>query len=343
MKSRFSTTLYLLSSVFLLLLSGCFEKTHSLYHASGEAMGTTWQATMATTSDPDSDLLKLKIDVLLSELNKEMSTYDPESALSIFNSEISTEWSALPVAVIDLIRSAGRISKDTEGAYDVTLGTVVDLWGFGADFQPGDEPDMDTVFEEMNNVGHQLVAVSRNQQQVRKLVPGLKIDLSSIAKGYAVDRVGALLEENGVARYVFELGGEIRTRGRSAEDKPWKIALESPNAETDVANYRSIAVENAHIATSGDYRNYREVSGKRVSHLIDGRSGYPIDHKLASVTVLHGTTEQADAWATAFMVLGPDETLKRAEEIGLAVSLTLRDGDTFVTRNSNAFNAYLVK
>jgi len=341
--SRPSTALSFLLAVFVLLLGGCFEKTHSLYHAEGEAMGTSWHATLAASSDPDVELIKLNIEVLLAEINREMSTYDPQSSLSLFNSESSTEWSALPESVIELIRSAGRISKDTEGAYDVTLGTVVDLWGFGADFQPGQEPDMDSVFEEMNNVGHQLIAVSKDQQQVRKLVPGLKIDLSSIAKGHAVDRVGALLEDSGIERYVFELGGEIRTRGKSADDKPWTIALESADATTDVSDYRSIAVENAHIATSGDYRNYREVAGKRVSHLIDGRSGYPVDHKMASVTVLHGTTEQADAWATAFMVLGPDETLKRAEKAGLAVSLTLRDGDTFVTRNSNAFTAYLVK
>ena len=343
MRGKPATTVALLLSAFLVLLSGCFEKTHSLYNVDGEAMGTTWNATIAAPSDPDGELIKLKIEVLLAEINKEMSTYDPQSALSLFNSEVSTDWAPLPESVIDLIRSAARISKDTEGAYDVTLGTVMELWGFGADFKPGNEPDMDTVFEEMNNVGHQLIAVSKDQTQVRKLAPGLKVDLSSIAKGYAVDRVGTLLEENGIKRYVFELGGEIRTRGKSADDKPWSIALESPDATTKVENYRSIAVENAHIATSGDYRNYREVEGKRVSHLIDGRSGYPIDHELASVTVLHGTTEQADAWATAFMVLGPDETLKRADKTGLAVSMTVRDGDTFVTRDSKAFSAYLAK
>jgi len=125
--SRPSTTLSLVLSVFVLLLGGCFERTHSLYHAEGEAMGTSWHATLASSSDPDIELIQLNIEVLLAEINREMSTYDPQSSLSLFNSEVSTEWSVLPESVIELIRSAGRISKDTEGAYDVTLCGVLAL------------------------------------------------------------------------------------------------------------------------------------------------------------------------------------------------------------------------
>ena len=327
--------------MFTVLLSACKDKPLPELMLDGEAMGTTWQVTLATANNPDTASLKKEIDALLVSLNTQMSTYNDESALSSFNADVSTGWVDMPEPVVSLVNAARRVSKATQGAFDITMGSVVDLWGFGADDIPENEPTLDVILDEMNSVGYQLLLVSRDETQVRKTVPGLKVDLSSIAKGYAVDRVGELLEGQGLNRYIVEFGGEIRTRGKSAEHTPWTIGIESPDPTVAAKGFLGIAVENAHIATSGDYRNYREVDGKRVSHLIDGRTGYPIENNVASVTVLHGTTEQADAWATAFMVLGADESLARAEDDGLAVSLTVREGNGFVTRNSSAFSAYV--
>lgn len=332
----------LLVLVFTLVLSGCNKEPLPTRSLSGKTMGTQYNITIASKDAVDIIELQSGIDDLLIGINEGMSTYDPDSLLSKFNSENTTNWVAVTPEIASVVTAAHRISKDTKGAYDVTMGTVVDLWGFGSDMTATGKPPMDQILDEMYNVGHQLLVLSRDQQQMRKLVPNLKVDLSSIAKGYAVDRIGELLEQQGYDRYVVELGGEVRTRGQSPNHQSWQIAVESPDASVNPKSFNAIAVENAHIATSGDYRNYREVDGMRYSHIIDGRSGYPIEHNLASVTVLHGTTMLADAWATAFMVLGADETMKIAEQSGLAVSLVVREGDKFITRNSSAFEAYIV-
>ena len=331
------------SLLFVLLISGCQKEPIPLHSLSGKTMGTVYDVKIASSDSLDLAELQTAIDNLLEGINERMSTYDPDSLLSQFNAAENTEWFDVTPDVASLVSAAHRVSKDTSGAYDVTLGTVVDLWGFGTDMSVTEKPALDLILDEMYNVGHQLLVVSRDQRQLRKLVPNLKVDLSSIAKGYAVDEIGTLLEQRGHNRYVVEIGGELRTRGQSAKHKPWTIAIESPDTLVNPDSFNSIVVENSHIATSGDYRNYREVDGKRFSHILDGRSGYPIEHNLASVTVLHGSTMQADAWATAFMVLGPDETLKIAESSGLPVSLIVREGEGFVTRNSTAFNAYLSK
>ncbi len=338
-----ATWLFLLIVLFVSLASGCKKESLPVHSLTGKTMGTNYSVTVATAESLDLGELQSEIDNLLSGINQRMSTYDSNSLLSQFNSTDSTEWFDVTPDVASLVSVAHRVSKDTSGAYDVTLGTVVDLWGFGPDMSKTEKPPMDQILDELYNVGHQLLVVSRDQRQLRKLVPKLKVDLSSIAKGHAVDEIGSLLEKRGLQRYVVEIGGELRTRGLSANHKPWTIAIESPDSSVNPGSFNAIVVENSHIATSGDYRNYREVDGVRYSHIIDGRSGYPIEHNLASVTVMHGSTMQADAWATAFMVLGPDETLAIAESRGLAVSMVLREGENFVTRHSTAFEAYLSK
>lgn len=338
-----SVWLVVMSFLFALLVSGCEKEPLPLHSLSGKTMGTVYNVNIVSSETLDLTALQAEIDKLLAGISERMSTYDPDSLLSQFNSADHTKWFDVTPDIASLVLAAHRISKDTSGAYDVTMGTVVDLWGFGSDMSVTEKPPMDLVLDEMYNVGHQLLVVSRDQRQLRKLVPNLKVDLSSIAKGHAVDQIGDLLEQRGLDRYVVEIGGELRTRGQSPRHQPWTIAIESVDSSVNPDSFNSIIVENSHIATSGDYRNYREVDGVRYSHIIDGRSGYPIEHNLASVTVLHGSTMQADAWATAFMVLGPDQTLEIAEATGLPVSLILREGENFVTQNSTAFKAYMNK
>lgn len=336
----------LFMAAFCVLLIGCkMEKPDNRFDFSGTTMGTSYSVSLAS-QQPDLDVsgLQQQVEQLLSSINKKMSTYNPESELSLFNQQNSTEWVEMSPETIDLIQTARRVSRDTGGAYDITLGSVIDLWGFGPEpATSADKPSMDKILDTMNNVGHQLLQISKDGTQLRKLVPDITVDLSSIAKGYAVDAVGKLLEGQTHNRYVVEIGGEIRSRGQSPDKKPWQIGIESPDPETQVAGYVALAVESAHIATSGDYRNYREVGGERLSHIIDGRSGYPVNHNLASVTVMHGTTAQADAWATAFMVMGADEAIAVANKKGLAIAITVREGERFVNYSTAAFEAYKVK
>lgn len=348
------------------LLSSCADSQPVEWTFNGTAMGTTWQATLvlpkaaskdnspginlATTRVPPNQLqrqIQSAIEQLLDSINQLMSTYEPTSALSRFNATQSTDWIDQPAPVIALLRSAAAVSEKTQGAYDVTLGGLVNLWGFGSDrdYDASQTVLPDQVTQALDQVGFRLLQYSADDRQVRKQVASLQVDLSSIAKGYTVDRVGDMLEDMGIDRYLFELGGEIRTRGLSAEDSAWVIALESPQlsgVESGLQAINAIAVHNAHIATSGDYRNYRELDGRRISHLIDGRTGYPVTNRLASVTVLHSSTELADVWATAFMLIGADAALTMADDADLAVSLTLREEGGFTTRNSRAFEAYLL-
>lgn len=339
--------LFAFTAKLLLLLAGCFEK-EEIGHLStftGQTMGTSYTINVVSSSASfPITTLQSDVETRLAVINKQMSTYDPESSLSIFNQNQSTDWFDIPSDTIELIRVATRVSRSTDGAYDVTLGSVIDLWGFGKEAaSDGDKPSMDLILDKMNEVGHQLLQISKDGTQIRKLIPELTVDLSSIAKGYAVDVLGELLEKNDISRYVVEIGGEIRTRGLGVDNQPWQIGIESPDPTTQAAGFMGIAVESAHIATSGNYRNYREVDGKRFSHIIDGRSGYPVEHNLASVTVLHGSTTQADAWATAFMVMGVEEAIKVAAEKGLAAAFTIKEDQGFVNRTTKAFDAYKVK
>jgi len=176
---------------------------------------------------------------------------------------------------------------------------------------------------------------------VRKLNPELQIDLSSLAKGYAADQIGEKLEALGHLNYLIEIGGEIRTRGLAADGGRWKIGIEWPES-AGKPTMTGIAVGDAHVASSGDYRNYRIIDGERYTHIIDGRSGFPIAHELASVTVLHGSVMRADAWATAFMVLGFDDAVKLAEKKGLAARFVLRAGDGYRIEATSAFKAYAI-
>lgn len=324
-----------------LLLAACGNDPEvEIIELSGPTMGTQYRITLIKGERSLPDDLQQQVDDELNRISSLMSTYDPDSQLSLFNQQRTTEWVAMAPETIELIRQAKRISEATGGAFDIAIGSISRMWGFGPGANPDSEvPGDDELFMAMNQVGYQLLSLSPYNDQVRKLSPELEVDLSAIAKGYGVDQIGLLLEGRGIERYLVDIGGEIRTRGLSERGKPWLIGIEWPDGSGQGA--RGLAVENAHIATSGDYRNYQVVNGRRISHLIDGRTGAPIEHTLASVTVLHGSVAQADAWATALMILGPSDALKLATRLGLAASFTSREGDRFNVTSTEGFKAYL--
>lgn len=332
---------WLLCLFSFLLVSGCFEKPDAQIELQGETMGTTWHVTVVDPQKLDVESLRQNIEAELTRINGLMSTYDAESQLSQFNTSRTVEWQPLATETIEVIEAAHRVSKETSGAYDVTLGSVFELWGFGQAEKPEVAPAMDDILLLLNDVGYQLLKVSSTRSTVRKLNEALQVDLSSLAKGYAVDRIGAVIEATGHNRYLAEIGGEIRTRGRAADQGMWKIGIEWPES-AGTPEMTGIAVENTHIASSGDYRNYQVIDGRRYTHIIDGRSGFPISHNLASVTVLHGSTMRADAWATAFMVLGLEESMAIAKEKGLAARFVVRDGDSFRVVTTKVFDAYAI-
>ena len=289
-----------------LLLAGFLHRADptGAYRFSGPTMGTTYRVTLA--EDPGEAVrgeLAAGIESTLVRINGRMSTYDPESELSRFNAHAGTDWYPVSNETLGVIRAAQEISALTGGAFDITVGPLVDLWGF---VQPPELPPPDQrIADLLDRVGYGLLEVRDDPPAIRKRVPELQVDLSAIAKGYAVDAIAGLLGDAGISDYLVEIGGEIQASGANSAGQPWRIAIEKPLSEQRAAQ-RVIGLHDLGLATSGDYRNYFEVEGQRYSHTIDPRTGRPVRHQVASVSVLDRSAMRADALATALLAMGTD-------------------------------------
>ena len=289
----------------------------------GETMGTTFAVTWRTataTRDP-----RPRIDAVLSQVNRSMSTYDPESELSRFNGNRTTEWVPVSAELGYVVGLANEVSELTGGAFDVTVRPLVAAWGFGqgASIVPPTEQELEAI---QVRVGYRKLQLRHDPPALRKQHAGLEIDLSAIAKGYGVDRVAQVLEEYGIRDYLVEVGGEMRISGEKRPGVAWRVGIEVPEAMVRAAD-TVIEPGTTALATSGDYRNYYERDGKRYSHTIDPRSQRPITHTLASVSVLDETCARADALATALNVLGPEDGLKLARAQQWSVLMLVRTED----------------
>ena len=305
---------------------------------SGETMGTTYHIRYVTANPNHSpERVKERVDAVLQQVNSQMSTYDPNSELSLFNSRKTTEPVVVSRALETVVRRAIEIGAETDGLLDVTVGPLVNLWGFGPLGRPEVVPNEAQLAAVRDEVGYQFLSVDNHQ--LTKAKADLYVDLSTIAKGYGVDRVAVLLEQMEIKNYLVEIGGEMRMKGTKPGAQPWRIAVEQP-VTFDRAAQRIIEPGNNAVATSGDYRNYFEEDGVRYSHIIDPRSGRPIQHNLVSVTVITETCMDADAYATALTVMGPDQALAFAEQKGLAVLLVTRETDGFKEYTSTAFKRF---
>jgi thiamine biosynthesis lipoprotein len=239
--------------------------------------------------------------------------------------------------MLAVLERAEQIARWSEGAFDVTVAPLVGAWGFGAAAAPRTGlPDARVL---ASPIGWQALALDVAARQVRKADGALQVDLSGIAKGHAVDRAAEALADLGLQHFMVEAGGEIRTRGRNGEGRPWQIAIERPDAWPQQVQ-RVVPLAGGSIATSGDYRSYWEWGGRRIHHEIDPRTRAPSDHRLASVSVLHDECMAADAWATALFVLGPERGLARAEAERLAALFIVREpGGALREVASGAFDA----
>lgn len=309
-------------------------------HLTGRTMGTTYSIKYYAETPPDETEVQTQIDELLVIINKQMSTYDPESELSRFNQLTSTDEFAVSEGTKTVVNEALRLGEMSNGILDVTVGPLVNLWGFGPDSRPETVPEQSTIDEMKSRIGLDKLMVT--EQGLRKTESSLYVDLSTIAKGYAVDKVAALLEQKQLHHYLVEIGGEMRVSGEKPEQRPWVIAVEKP-ITTERAIQQLLVIGDNAIATSGDYRNFYEVDGVRYSHLIDPRTGYPIQHNLVSVAVVHPSSMTADGLATALNVMGKDEALQVAEENNLDVLLITRENGEFKEYTSGNFLNYIQK
>lgn len=307
----------------------------------GPTQGTTFTIVLSGEQPIDRLVaLQTEIDAELARVDELMSTWRSDSELSRFNAAPAGQPFAVSLPLIEVVEQAQQIAERSGGAFDVTVAPLVEAWGFGpAKDGPRVEPSEATLTELRERVGWRELIVDRNALTLTKRIEGLRVDLSAIAPGATADRLAAILDDADLHDYMIEVGGEVRSRGNNPDGEGWKIGIERPSDASDARVVQAILrVHDAGVATSGDYRNYWEKDGVRFSHTIDPRTGRPIAHTLASVTVVDQTAAQADGWATALSVLGPDEGLELATAIDLAAYFLIRTDTGFEIRSTPAFD-----
>jgi thiamine biosynthesis lipoprotein len=326
--------------VICIFVSACSEtETDSPLYFSGPTMGTTYNITVVDTDLEESpEVIASKIMALLARVNQIASTYIPESELMIFNGYPVGEAFTLSPELLEMLIISEKTYHLTDGAFDVTVGPVVNLWGFG----PVDQREIpnDTKIENaLETVGfHNIQLIPNESSAVRN--SDVFVDLSSVAKGYAVDAVADYIESIGGNNFLVEIGGEISVKGLNSRGTDWKIGIEAPTLGR-IDPLQAINVTDLAIATSGDYRNFFDVDGVRYSHTIDPRTGRPITHHLASITLLHESSAYADTLTTGLNVLGYDIAIDICNENGWPCYFVVREGNQFKEYPSKSFVQYM--
>lgn len=327
-----------------LLVTGCRQEP-GLEKASlsGATMGTTWAVTLyAKPGAVDVSALQQKLVQRLAQINRLMSTYDPDSEVSRFNNQTGLGCFSVSPETAEVVALAREISVLSSGAFDISVGPLVDLWGFGPPQRLPVLPSEEHVRGALARVGYQNVEICSGQAAIRKRIPTLRIDLSAVAKGYAVDDLAALLQQEGLSDFIVEIGGELKVSGRRGDGTPWRVGIEKPvEGARDIETV--VALSETGMATSGNYRNYYVEDGERYVHTLDPVSGRPVRHKLASVSVLDSSCARADALATALMVMGEVKGRKFCEQNRIAAYFLIHDKGTIVGYRTPAFKTYLEK
>jgi len=302
----------------MLALAAC-ERAPEPQYFEGDTEGTTYHVTVASLPPRVSRVqVQAAIDEVLADVDLHLSTYRPDSEISRFNASRSTDWTPASEPFRVVVNEAQRVSRESRGAFDITVAPLVELWGFGKTVgEAAQVPTAAEISAARANVGFEKLELQDVRSAIRKRLPTLRVDVAGIAPGYAVDRICQRLERLGVRDAIVEIGGEVRAWGRHPDGRPWRAAVEMPLAG-ERRPYTLVELNGMAVSTSGDYRDYRIVDGRRISHTFDPRTGAPVTHGLASVTVLHASAMTADAYATALMVLGPGEGYRYAEQHQLA-------------------------
>jgi thiamine biosynthesis lipoprotein len=331
----------LLLFVALFGLLAC-QQPPQLYQFSGPTMGTTWSVkTMGLPDGASREQIQSDIGLILETVNNQMSTYQADSSISRFNQGEADSWHALQPDFFRVLEYALSLAEQTGGAYDPTVGPLVNLWGFGPDAGPEALPSAEDIAAAAGQTGWQKLELDAGRRAVKQ-PGGLYLDLSSVAKGFAVDKIADYLITRGVDSFLVEVGGELRGQGSKPGGRPWRIAIEQPLRGVRRPD-KVVALNDQAIATSGDYRNFRRVNGELYSHTIDPRTGRPVAHQLALVSVLADSCMQADALATALEVLGPQAGLAFARDRELAVRMMVRTDEGFEEIVTSGFQRYMTE
>lgn len=295
-------------ALLLLLLSGCSRDDQPVI-LGGRTMGTTWSLRV---DGGDGTISQKEIQQQLDNWESIISHWRPDAALSRFNASTSTDWVAVPAELVEVVELAKQIGGETDHVLDITIGPLIDLWGFGAAGRRDTAPTEAEIAGAKSKCGWQHLHARHDPPALRKDIPGLRINVSAVAEGWAMDHLAQHLETAGATRFLLEIGGEVLARGE------WRVGIQTPAAAPG-ESAQTLLLKDQSIATSGVYRQHFTAGGKEYAHVLDPRTGRPIDHSLASVSVIHPSASQADGFATALLIMGPQAGRQLAEKLGLHV------------------------
>lgn len=311
-------------------------------------MGTTYTVKYLTDSNTSlAQPTQAELDALLHEVNRQMSTYQTDSEISRFN-QMKAAQGAMPISndFATVVAEAIRLNQFTEGALDVTIGPLVNLWGFGPDKRTHKTPTSAELAQAIPNIGidkiHLTLPQANQAAQLSKATDHVYLDLSAIAKGFGVDKIATYLEQRGIQNYLVEIGGELRAKGKNPQQQIWNVGIEQPQILQKQTSQIVVPLNNQALATSGDYRNFQiDSTGKRLSHIIHPQTQQPISHQLASISVIADNAMTADGLSTGLFVLGEERALALAEQHQLAIFLIIKTEQGFETKMSSAFQKLL--
>lgn len=307
----------------------------------GQTMGTSWSVKLVAGLRHDLHALHNGIQARLDQVVAQMSTWEADSDISRFNRAKAGTVQPLPAQFFEVLSCALRIAAESDGAYDPTVAPLVALWGFGADAATRRIPDADTLATALARTGWRHIVLSAEDCSVVQ-PGGMRLDLSAIAKGYGVNEVVRHLQQIGISSALVEVGGELSGYGRKPDGHPWRVLVEAaPDEDDGISEPRVLTLDGIAVATSGDRWHAFQIDGERYAHTLDPRTGKPVAHAAAAVTVLASDAMNADAWATALTVMGADSGMEFAEIHALAARFVIRDGETAVERMSSAFLRHL--
>jgi len=314
-----------------------YVKTYNIY---GKTMGNNYRVTWNSDSTTPEQVFSLreKTEFRLEEINASMSTWRKDSEISKFNSHTANDEVQISASLNHVLSKASSIGRVTDGALDITLAPLIELWGFGPSTNARQVPTPSQINEVLQYTG--LDKIKLTNSKLSKQDPRTRLDLSSIAKGYAVDEVAALLETEGVHHFLVDIGGELVARGKRLDGTPWQVAIDKPvaNGQGQVA---MISISDKAIATSGDYRNFFEQDSIRFSHILDPKTGRSVQRQVVSATVIANDCASADAFATAAVVMGVKPALAMAEQQGIAMMLIENYFGDLKFHHSKEFKAFL--
>lgn len=319
-----------------IMLAACSEPAIQKFE--GAAQGTTYHISYWTESPVDTKDIKTSVENEFTVIDKLLSNYRPDSVIETFNSVETTDSQEVGSEIVSLVKIAQVVHQASHGCYDLTIKPLFDLWGFRGDKL--NIPTDSTIFTTLKQIGMEKLEIV-DDTHLRKKQADLKVDLSSIAQGYSVERISNVLAQKGISNYLVEIGGELKTNGYKPGQQPWRIAVERPLPDERTMHKVVTMPKDSPVAvmTSGTYRHYFDDHGQRYSHILDARNGKPVTHNLVSATVLIADPAVADAWSTALLCLGQKDGMAVANTAKIPALFIELQGSELTESRSEALNA----